>query len=328
MLVFWINPIYFMKAATYHRYGHPSVVGVTEVQKPVVRRGELLVKVYATAVTVADVRIRSSRFPRGFGLLGRLIFGITRPRRPVLGSFFSGVVEDLATDVKSFAVGDEVCGSTGTAMGAHAEYIVMKATKAVVQKPSEVSHTDAAGILFGATAALYFLRDAVSLKLGQRILINGASGAVGTSAIQLAHYYGTEVTVVSNTKNAELLKQLGATNIIGHSELLSSAPNLGFDYVLDTAGNLTPKNEKQLLAKDGKMILMVASLSEMLFGGKNVVRGVALEKADDITFLLDLMKEKKLIAVIDSVFTLDEIREAHARAESREKVGSVVVKVV
>ncbi|NUT98334.1 MAG: NAD(P)-dependent alcohol dehydrogenase, partial [Saccharothrix sp.] len=181
-----------MRAAVVDRYGAPEVVRVAEVPRPEPRAGEVVVRVRAVAVTSGDARIRAARFPRGFGVAGRLALGLRGPRRPVLGGSFSGEVVEGA----GFAPGDEVCGMSGVRLGAHAEYAAVPAAK-LVRKPAGVSHEDAAGLLFGGSTALCLLRDKGAIKAGHRVLVNGASGAIGTNAVQLAKHFGAEVTAVT-----------------------------------------------------------------------------------------------------------------------------------
>jgi NADPH:quinone reductase-like Zn-dependent oxidoreductase len=224
-----------MRAAVIDRYGPPEVVQVVEVPRPVPADGEVLIRVVAAAVTSGDARIRAARFPPGFALPARLAFGIRRPRRAVLGSSLSGIVETTAPGVDTFAPGDQVCAMTGTRMGAHAEYVAVPVGR-LARKPTSVTHEDAAGLLFGGTAALYFLRDRASFAPGSSVLVNGASGAVGTNAVQLAHHLGATVTAVTSAANAELVTDLGAERVIDHQQTDITALTERFDVVLDTVG--------------------------------------------------------------------------------------------
>ena len=200
-----------MKAAVNQQYGGPEVVRIAEVAQPVPGANEVLIRVRAAAVTSADARIRAARFPRGFRVPARLMFGIRRPRKHILGSSFSGVIEAVGPKVTGFEPGDEVCAMTGIKFGAHADYVALPAKK-VARKPASVTHEDAAGVLFGGTTALFFLRDKAQVGPGQSVLINGASGAVGTNAIQLAKQFGAIVTAVTSGANRELVTQLEQTS--------------------------------------------------------------------------------------------------------------------
>jgi NADPH:quinone reductase-like Zn-dependent oxidoreductase len=304
-----------MKAAVVDRFGPPHVVRIADVPTPVPRRGEVLVRVRAAAVTTGDARIRGARFPRGFGLPGRLAFGPFRPRRKVLGMAFSGVVE---------ATGEEVCGMTGMRLGAHAEYVAVGAGR-IVAKPAEVTHEDAAGLLFGATTALYFLRDRAEITRGTSVLVNGASGAIGTSAVQLARHLGATVTGVTSAANADLVMRLGADRVIDHrtAELTGR-----YDVVLDAVGNLTPTTGGRLLTDRGVLLLAVATLGQTITSrGRGRVRsGTTPERAADFTHLLQMVAKGELTVVLDDVLALDGIVAAHERVDSGRKVGNVVVR--
>ncbi len=316
-----------MKAAVYAKFGDPEVISIVNVQKPKPKDNEILVRVACTTVTIADSRIRARRFPRGFGTIGKLVFGIQKPRTKILGSHFSGVVEEVGKNVSTFKIGNAVCGSTGFRMGSHAEYIVVNATGAVVMKPRAVSHADAVGVLFGGSAALYFLRDRAHVSPGERVLINGASGAVGTNAVQLARYFGGNVSAVTRTESSELMQSLGVETVIDYIREDILARNETYDVVLDTVGTLSPQSGKKLLTPTGRLVLMVASLSEMLKRDKKIITGVAPERARDMTFLLSLVENGTLKVLIDSTFTLETIGDAHARVDMGQKIGNVIVSI-
>lgn len=314
-----------MKAAVNQQYGGPEVVRIAEVAQPVPGANEVLIRVRAAAVTSADARIRAARFPRGFRVPARLMFGIRRPRKHILGSSFSGVIEAVGPKVTGFEPGDEVCAMTGIKFGAHADYVALPAKK-VARKPASVTHEDAAGVLFGGTTALFFLRDKAQVGPGQSVLINGASGAVGTNAIQLAKQFGAIVTAVTSGANRELVTQLGADNVIDYTkvDLLSIAER--FDVVLDTVGNLGIKTSRPLLTAEGVALLAVADLGTILTARGNVITGTAPERAEDAKLLLNLIKEGTLTVVYDGVFDLDDIVEAHRRVDSGHKRGNIIVR--
>lgn len=318
-----------MKAAYYKQYGPPDTVTVIEAPKPKITKNQVLVRIENTAVTAADARIRAAQFPKGFGFLARLAFGVRKPRNHVLGSCFSGVVEAVGGNVKNLKPGDEVCGMSGIKMGAHAQYIAIDAMKSVALKPKSISHQDAAGILFGGTAALYFLRDQAKVVKNETVLVNGASGAVGTNAVQLAKYFGASVTGVTSGENAELVTSLGAKQIIDYTKenVIESANR--YDVVLDAVGNINIKNGIRIINSSGRLILMVASLAEILQSSlySRVKTGTATEKRGDIEFLLQLMEQGKLKTVIDKVYSLDDIALAHAHVSGGNKKGNVIIKV-
>ena len=205
-----------MRAAVIDRYGPPEVVRVAEVPRPTPGAGHVVVRVCAVAVTSGDARIRGARFPPGFGLFARLAFGVARPRRSILGMSFSGEVSEVGPEVHDLSPGDRVCAMTGMSMGAHAEYVAVKATR-LARTPLGVRHEDAAGLLFGGTTAWYFLHDKADVGPGVSVLVNGASGAIGTNAVQLAHQLGATVTAVTSSANLELVRELGAHDVIDHT---------------------------------------------------------------------------------------------------------------
>ena len=314
-----------MRAAVLDRYGAPEVVRVAEVPRPEPRAGEVLVRVTAAAVTAADSRIRGARFPRGFGVLARLVFGVRRPRRPVLGGVFSGVVEAVGSRVTGFTVGDEVCGMTGARLGTHAQYVAVPAKK-VARKPAGVTHEQAAGVLFGGSTALYCLRDRASVGPGRSVLVNGASGAIGTSAVQLAKHFGARVTGVTSAGNAALVTDLGADRVIDYTSTPLADVTDRFDVVLDAVGTLSPTSGRRLLTDDGVLLLVVATLGENLRARGNVKAGVTPERVQDFDLLLRLVAAGDLTVVVDRVYDLDDIAAAHRRVDSGHKVGNVLIR--
>lgn len=314
-----------MRAAVVDRYGAPEVVRVVEVAKPAPRPNEVLVRVHAAAVTSGDSRIRGARFPGGFAPFARLALGLRGPRRKILGTTFSGVVEALGSSADGFDVGDAVCGMTGIRMGAHAEYVSV-ATKRITRKPSAVSHEDAAGLLFGGTAALFFLRDKASVAAGFTVLVNGASGAIGTNAVQLAKHFGATVIAVTSPANAALVTTLGADRIIDYTSENPASSDERFDAVLDTVGNLAVKSGRPLLSPRGKLLLAVASLGDMLRARGNVVAGSAPERVADFDFLIGLLADGRLTVVLDQVYDLNGTVDAYRRVDSGHKRGNVIVR--
>lgn len=315
-----------MRAAVIDRYGPPEVVRVAEVPRPRARRDELLVRVVAAPVTSGDARIRGARFPPGFGLPARLAFGMTRPRRRIPGGTFAGLVETVGDGVDGFTPGDAVCGMTGTKLGTHAEYVVVRGAK-VALIPSGVSTEDAAGVLFGGTAALFFLRDKASVAPGCSVLVNGASGAVGTNAVQLAKHFGARVTAVTSGANTALVAGLGADDLIDHTTGDLAATDRRYDVLLDCVGNLTIDSGRRLLTDGGVLVLAVATLWETLRARGNVVAGSAPERIEDYEVLLGLVASGALTVVHDSSFGLDDIVEAHRRVDTGHKRGNVIVRM-
>lgn len=315
-----------MRAATVDRYGPPEVVQVVDVDPPGPPKGDqVLVRVMSTPVTSGDARIRGARFPPGFALPARLAFGLRGPRRHILGNPFAGVVEQIGAAVTHVEVGDRVCGMTGARMGAHAELVVAKASK-VVGIPDGVTHEQAAGVLFGGTTALHFLRDKAELTRGTTVLVNGASGAVGIAAVQIASGLGATVTGVTSGRNADLVRSLGAESIVDHTATPVSEVQQRFDVVFDTVGNLSPADGRALLTEHGVLLLAVAGLGDMIRARGQVRTGTSPERADDFTTLLEMVASGRLQVVIEDVLALDQIVEAHRRVDSGRKVGNLLLR--
>jgi NADPH:quinone reductase-like Zn-dependent oxidoreductase len=314
-----------MRAVAVDRYGPPDVARVVEVPRPVPRQDDVLVRVIAAAVTSGDARIRGARFPPGFGLPARLAFGLRRPRRRILGMVFSGIVEDVGPGVANVKPGHAVCGMTGMSMGAHAEYVTVPARR-VAAVPSGVSHSDAAALLFGGSTALHFLRDKAPVRPGMAVLVNGASGAVGSNAVQLATHFGATVTVVTSASNADLVTRLGAARVIDYA--VSDVRDLAdrFDVVFDAVGNLSMASGRRLLRDGGVLVLAVASLWDTLRARRGVVAGSAPERAADFEWLLQRVAENELTVVVDRTFPLDHIADAYRLVDSGHKRGNVIVR--
>lgn len=314
-----------MLAAVVDRFGPPEVVRLVDLPRPVAGAGEALVRVRAAAVTVADARIRGARFPRGFGLLARLGLGLLRPRRPVLGSSFAGVVEAVGPGVTT-GVGDVVAGMTGGAMGAHAEYLVVRADR-VAAVPDGVDLRDAAGVTFGGLTALWFLRDRARLAAGESVLVVGASGAVGTNAVQLAKQLGATVTAVTSAANLGLVAGLGADRVLDYRVTDVTAGPDRYDVVVDCVGALSVRTGRPLLRPGGRLALVAADLGDTVRARGRVIAGMATEKAADVAYLLDLLASGSLVVVHDGAWGLADIVAAHRRVDSGRKRGNIVLEL-
>lgn len=321
-----------MKAAFYDNYGGPEVVSVREMAMPVIGDTDILVKVHSSAISTADWRFRASNFPGILWLAGRLIAGLFKPKNNVLGTDFAGCVVETGASVDRFKVGDQVFGFC--MHGGHAEYLAIDATKPVSLMPKTFDYDMAAAVPFGALAALGFLRDIAKVQAGQRVLIVGASGAVGVFAVQLAKLMGAEVTGVCSAANLDLVRSLGADHVIDYEREDFTTRTGAYDVILDTvSGTSFPKCE-QALADNGLFIPLEFGLPEILQavrtsirGGKRVILNVSGESADDLNYLSELLERGDLRPVIDSVYPLEEIVEAHRCVETRHKTGAVVVSV-
>ena len=315
-----------MKAAICTKYGSPSFLKIKEVEKPAPKKDQILVKIHSSTVTSGDARIR-----RADPWVIRLIFGFKRPRKTVLGVVVAGEVESIGNEVTKFKVGDKVFGTTGMSFGAHAEYqcINEKGTLALI--PEKMTYNEAAAIPFGATAALHFLRKG-NIKAGQKVLIYGASGAIGTIAIQLAKEIGSEVTAVCSDKNGLMVKVLGADKVIDYKSEDFTKNGVKYDIVFDTVGKSSFSSSLKSLTKSGTILLASACMGQMLrgaftsmFGSKKVISGVIKETAEDMQFFKKLIEADKLKAVIDKVYPLEEIKDAHAHVDTGHKKGNVII---
>jgi NADPH:quinone reductase-like Zn-dependent oxidoreductase len=315
-----------MRAAVVRRFGPPDIVTVEDRPSPKGGDKDLVVRVHTAAVTSADARIRAARFPRGFGLLGRLIFGVRRPRRPVLGANVAGIVETVGAKVTGFAPGDRVAVVTGLAMGAHAELVVVRASKVAVLPPT-VSFDDGAGVLFGGLTAWSYLHDKLRVSAGSSVLVIGAAGAVGSNTVQLAALAGCHVTGVCRAANAETVIALGASTTIDYVATPIDTIDERYDIVIDTVGVLTIASGRRLLRPGGRLGLMVTTLGQTVRARGAVVAGPATERIEDIRRLLDLVSDGSLRVVIDSVVPLDDIATAHRTVDTGHKRGNVLVRI-
>ena len=323
-----------MKAIVYTKYGPPDVLQLKEVAKPTPKDNEVLIRIYATSVTSADWRARSLIIPYGFGLISRLVFGVMRPRKTILGTEFAGEIESVGKDVKQFKKGDQVFGSSGAGFGAHAEYIALPEDGVIATKPSNMTYEEAAAVPFGAHASLVYLRDLGKIQSGQNVLINGASGGLGTFAVQLAKYYGAEVTGVCSSSNLELVKSLGADKVIDYTKEDFTKSGETYDIIFDTVGKITFSHCKSSLKQNGRFLLAVASVPQFLqmlwtsiIGGKKVVAGVAIGTKEDLNFLKELIEAGKIKSTIDRRYPLEQTADAHRHVDTGHKKGSVVITV-
>ena len=322
-----------MKAWVCHRYGGPDVVELEDVPKPVPKAGEVLIRVHATTVTSGDWRVRTLDLPKGFGPIARLALGVTRPRQPILGTELAGRIEAVDKDVTGFNVGDEVIGFPGGAMGCHAQYRVMAEDGALAIKPASLSFEEGASLCFGGTTALHFLRKSKA-KSGDKVLVIGASGGVGTAMVQLARHLGAEVTGVTSTANVELVKSLGADTVIDYTQEDFAQSGKSYDIIADTVGatslarcKLALRENGRLLAIAGGMPELLASLWTPLASSKKVIAGPAPERPDDVRRLTELAEAGALRPIIDRRYDFAQMVEAHAYVETGRKKGSVVVVV-
>ena len=320
-----------MRAASFDHYGAPEVVTVVDLPDPVPAAGEVLVRVEAACVTSADVAARS-----GNPFAIRMVIGLARPRQRVLGTEFAGTIAAIGAGVTRFAVGDRVVAASGASFGAHAERVTVAESGALAKIPDDVPLADALAISEGALTALPFLRDHARLAAGQRILINGASGSVGTAAVQLAKLSGAHVTAVCSAANAELVTSLGADRVIDYgTEDFTRGPDR-FDVTFDVVGRSTYGRSRRVLAPGGIYLttvpdprIVVDRMRARALGQHARLALTGLRKdADkrvDLEWLLPLIADGTLVAVIDSRYPLERVADAHARVDTRRKRGAVLL---
>jgi len=324
-----------MKAVVFTEFGPPDVLQLQEVEKPSPKDNEVLIKVFATSVTAGDYTTRNSPASvRMMAPLAGVNIGLRRPKNPILGAELAGEIESVGKDARLFKEGDQVFGDTGAGYGTNAAYVCMPEDGALAIKPANMTYEEAAVVPRGAKTALFFLRDKGKIQSGQKVLIYGASGSVGTFAVQLANYYGAHVTGVCSTSNLELVKSLGADKVIDYTKEDFTKNGQTYDIIFDTVGKSSVSRGKSSLNQNGIYLAgsggpsgMVQMLWTSVVGSKKVIFGVAPERKEDLIFLKELIEEGKLKSVIDRRYPLEQTVEAHRYADKGHKKGNVVITV-
>ena len=320
-----------MKALVYKKYGPPEVLGLCDLEKPANKDHEVLIKIKATTVTAADGMMR-----RGDTLLSRILLGLTRPKKKfqILGTEFSGIIESVGKKVKKFKPGDEIYAFRGFGTGCYSEYKCISEKGSIALKPRNMTFIEAASVVDGATTALIFLKDKAEIQKGQNVLINGASGSIGTFAVQIAKYFGAEVTGVCSTNNIELVKALGADNVVDYTKEDFAGKVDTYDIIFDTVGKSSFAHCRKALKTNGKYIVTVLTLKGLLQSlltkfrhGKKVIFSMSVSKAEALDFIRTMIENGKLITIIDRQYPLDELRKAHAYVEEGHKTGNVVIEI-
>jgi NADPH:quinone reductase-like Zn-dependent oxidoreductase len=322
-----------VKAIVATAYGAPDVLQLAEVTKPKPKDNEILIKVHATTVNAGDCRMRSFTVPPIFWLPARLALGLRRPRNPIFGMELAGDVEAVGKDVKRFKPGDQVFASTfEQQFGAHAEYKCLPEDGAVVTKPNTLTYAEAATLPIGAQTALFFLK-AGNIRPEHKVLINGASGSVGTFAVQLAKYFGAEVTGVCSTRNVALVQSLGADTVIDYTQVDFTKTGETYDIILDTVGKTTFAQCQGALKSNGyylNTVLVGAVMQARWYAmstDKHVIGGTAVPRTEALVVLKELNEAGRLKPVIDRCYPLEQIVEAHRYVEAGHKQGNVVIRV-
>jgi NADPH:quinone reductase-like Zn-dependent oxidoreductase len=323
-----------MKAIVYTQYGPPEVLKLAEVEKPAPKDNEVLVKVSATTVTVADSRVRSFNVPRSYWLPARIALGIRRPKKAILGAELAGEIELVGKDVRRFKPGDQVFASTlEHGFGAYAEYICLPEDGLLAIRPKNLTREEAATLPIGGRTALYFLRQA-KIQPGQKVLVYGASGSVGTFAVQLARYFGAIVTGVCSTANLEWVKSLGANQVIDYTQEDFTKNGEIYDVIFDTVGKAPYPGCLRSLKKDGTYLqaLSAPGISlrmrwASLISSRKLVGGGPPPESADLVFLEGLVEAGQIKPVIDRCYPLEQIVEAHRYVDRGHKKGNVIITV-
>lgn len=326
-----------MKAVVCEKYGSPEVLHLVEVDKPVPKDNEVLVKVKATTVNAADCNARGLTYiPSGLGILARLMLGFNKPKKSILGSVLAGEVESTGKDITQFKPGDRIYGSSEE-LGAYAEYACWTEKSLLSKIPENLNYEEAASIPYGALTALYFLKDLAKIESGQKVLIKGASGGVGVYAVQLARYFGAHVTGVCSTSNTGFVKSLGADHVIDYTQTDYTQTGEKWDIILDVVVRKTSfSKNKNSLTPNGIYLAIAGGLNDMLQmlwtsirGGKKVYFGGGkdCEKIENFDFINQLLENGNLKPVIDKSFSFEQLGEAHRYVETGHKKGNVVIRV-
>ncbi len=323
-----------MKAVLYKKYGSPDVLELGELEKPTPGDNEVLVKISATTVTMVD-----SIFRRGDQFFARMATGPMKPKQPVLGTEFCGEVEAVGKSVKNFKPGDVVFGDSTNGSGTHAEYICLTQDGAFIHKPANISAQEAAGVAYGALTALPFIRDNGKVKSGDKVLINGASGAVGSFAVQFAKHYGADVTAVCSTANVNMVKELGADTVIDYKKEDFTRKAATYDVVFDAVGKTSFSQSKKALKPGGIFLttvvgfpILLQMLRTSIIGNKKAaiaftgLRSLP-DKVKDLQLIKEMIEQNKLKVTIDRQFPLEQIAEAHRYVDAGHKKGNVVVNI-
>ncbi|MFF2090661.1 NAD(P)-dependent alcohol dehydrogenase [Paenibacillus sp. NPDC058174] len=322
-----------MKAVVFYKYGGPEVLSLQEVDKPALRDREVRIRIYATTVSAGDCRVRSLTPPPMFRIPMRFMLGFNRPRNPILGIKLAGEIEAAGSKVTRFRKGDPVFGPTGFRFGAYAEYICLPENSPLAIKPSNLTYAEAAAVPVGGLTALGFLRKAC-IQPGQKVLVYGASGSLGTYAVQLSKHFGAEVTAVCSSANLELVKSLGADHVIDYAKEDFAARGETYHIIFDTVGKTSFEACIRMLKEHGSYVMAVMSLKPVLRGvwtsmtsSKKVISGMAGERTEDLDYLRTLIEKGKLKPVIDRSYPLEQMAEAHRYVDTGRKKGNVVITI-
>jgi len=323
-----------MKAIVYAKYGSPDVLQVKEVEKPSPGEDEVLIRVHAAEATKSDCEMRSFNFQvKWFWLPLRIAFGLIRPKKQILGGYFSGEVESVGKDVSKFKKGDPVFGTTGLRLGAYAEYVCLPASYTLAPKPYNVSFEEAAAIPLGGLNALHFLRKA-KIQKGEKVLVNGAGGSIGTFGVQIAKAMGAEVTAVDSTIKERMLRRIGADHFFDYTKEDFTRSGQTYDVIFSMVAHSPYSECVKALKPRGRYVMANPRISDMLrsvltskFTDKTAIFVFAGEKEEELLTLKAMIEERRIKSIVDKVYSLEQAAEAHRRVETEQRLGTVVIAV-
>jgi len=323
-----------MKAITYTNYGPPDVLQLKEVGQPIPKDDEILIRVRAAEATKADCEMRSFKFAvKWFWLPLRMALGVRKPRRQILGGYFSGEIEACGKDVTNFSAGEQVFGAAGLRLGAYGEYVALPASYTIVAKPGTMSFAEAAAVPLGGLNALHFMRRA-KIQAGEKVLINGAGGSIGTHAVQIAKSMGAEVTAVDSTIKEDMLRRIGADHFINYTKGDFADSGQTYDVILDmVAGNSYTASIKALnpngryFTGNPRLSVMLRSVFTTRFTNKTASFAFAGETKDELLALKEMIEDGRIESIVDKVFPMEQAAEAHRRVETEQRLGAIVIAI-
>jgi NADPH:quinone reductase-like Zn-dependent oxidoreductase len=323
-----------MKAIVYHEYGGPDVLHVNDVEKPVPAKDQVLIKVHAVEATKADCEMRSFNFAVSwFWLPLRLGLGVTKPRNPILGIYFAGVVEATGSNVSKFQKGQRVFGATGLRMGAYAEYLCIAASSTMVTMPDNMTFAEAAAVPLGGFNALHYMRKA-KIRQGDKVLVNGAGASIGSFAVQIAKAMGAEVTAVDSGIKEAMLRDIGADHFIDYTKADFTKSGDTYDVIFSMVAGASYSGCVQALRPNGRYVMANPKLSDMLrspvttrFSDRKVLFAFAGEREEELLELKRMIEAGEICATVDKIYSLEQAAEAHTRVETEQRIGTVVISV-
>jgi len=324
-----------MRAITYSTYGSPDVLQVKDVDKPVPKADEILIRVRAVEATKADCELRSFKYSvKWFWLPLRIAFGVTKPKRQILGGYFSGEIEALGKDVKNFTVGDEIFGAAQLRLGAYAEHVALPASYTIVPKPTNMSFEEAAAVPLGGLNALHFMRLA-KIEAGEKVLINGAGGSIGAHSVQIAKSLGADVTAVDSTIKEDFLLRIGADQFIDYTKEDFTASGRSYDVIFDmvpgssyTACINALKPDGRYFSGNPRLSVMLRSVLTTRFTKKTARFAFARETKEELLELKKLIELERIVSIVDKVYPMEQAADAHRRVEAELRLGAIVIGII